>query len=326
MLTKRNSLASSGTRVAKMLAAANGGTMDRRAFLRQSGLGAGGLAAVASLPLGRVRRADAATAPAAGEVKRIKNVCTHCAVGCTVTAEVVNGVWVGQEPTFESPINLGGHCAKGAAIREVTHGDRRLKYPMKKAGGEWQRITWEQAIDEIGDKMLDIREKNGADSVYILGSAKFSNEGAYLFRKFAAFWGTNNVDHQARICHSTTVAGVANTWGYGAMTNSYNDIRNSKTIVFMGSNAAEAHPVSMQHILSGKEQQKANVIVFDPRFTRTAAHATDYVRIRSGTDIAVIWGIMWHIFENGWEDKEFIAKRVWGMDQIQAEVKKYNPA
>jgi formate dehydrogenase major subunit len=87
---------------------------------------------------------------------------------------------------------------------------------MKKVGGEWQRISWDQAIDEIGDKMLEIRENSGADSVYLLGSAKFSNEGAYLFRKFAAFWGTNNVDHQARICHSTTVAGVANTWGYGA--------------------------------------------------------------------------------------------------------------
>ena len=200
-----------------------------------------------------------------------------------------------------------------------------LKYPMKKVGGQWQRISWDQAIDEIGDKMLEIRERSGADAAYLLGSAKFSNEGAYLFRKFAAFWGTNNVDHQARICHSTTVAGVANTWGYGAMTNSYNDIRNSKTIIFMGSNAAEAHPVSMQHILTGKEEQRANVIVFDPRFTRTAAHATDFVRIRPGTDIPVIWGIMWHIFENGWEDQEFIAQRVWGMDQIREEVAKWTP-
>ncbi len=72
--------------------------------------------------------------------------------------------------------------------------------------------------------------------------AKFTNEAAYLFRKFGAFWGTNTVDHQARICHSTTVAGVANTWGYGAQTNSYNDIRNAKTMIIMGGNPAEAHP------------------------------------------------------------------------------------
>jgi hypothetical protein len=89
--------------------------------------------------------------------------------------------------------------------------------------------------------------------------------------QLAAFWGTNNSDHQARICHSTTVAGVANTRGYGAMTNSYNDIRNSKTIVVMGGNPAVAHPVSLQHVLEGKEFNRANMIVIDPRMTRTAA-------------------------------------------------------
>ena len=162
--------------------------------------------------------------------------------------------------------------------------------------------------------------------MFWLGSAKFSNEGSYLYRKLAAFWGTNTVDHQARICHSTTVAGVANTWGYGAMTNSYNDIRNSKTIVIMGGNPAEAHPVSLQHVLTGKELNRANMVVIDPRFTRTAAHATDFVRLRPGTDIPVLWGMLWHIFENGWEDKEFIAQRVYGMDEIRAEVAKWNPA
>ena len=96
-----------------------------------------------------------------------------------------------------------------AAIREIVHGDRRLKYPLKLVDGQWQRLSWEQAINEIGDKMLEIREDSGADAMYLLGSAKFTNEGAYLFRKFGAFWGTNSVDHQARICHSTTVAGVA---------------------------------------------------------------------------------------------------------------------
>ena len=173
--------------------------------------------------------------------------------------------------------------------------------------------------------MLEIREKAGADSMYILGSAKFTNEASYLLRKFAAFWGTNSVDHQARICHSTTVAGVANTWGYGAQTNSYNDIRNAKTMIIMGGNPAEAHPVSMQHVLSGKEINRANMIVIDPRFTRTAAHATEYVRLRGGTDIPVIWGLLWHVFQNGWEDKEFIRTRVYGMDEVRKEVAKWTP-
>ncbi|MGF1609762.1 MAG: formate dehydrogenase subunit alpha, partial [Kiloniellales bacterium] len=111
----------------------------------------------------------------------------------------------------------------------------------------------------------------------------------------------------------------------GAMTNSYNDIANSKAIMILGGNPAEAHPVSLQHVLIGKEINNAPLIVCDPRFTRTAAHATHYVRHRSGTDIPLIWGMLWHIFENGWEDKEYIRQRVWGMNQIREEVRKWTP-
>ena len=326
MLVKRK--ASAGVR--RILPQAVTATADtgvsRRRFLEQSGIAAGGLAAVAgALSPVMVRKAAAGPIVPGVEVLTKKNICTHCSVGCTVIGEVQNGVWVGQEPGWDSPISMGTHCAKGASVRELTKGERRVKYPMKLEGGEWRRISWDQAIEEIGNQLLEIRETMGPESVFWLGSAKFSNEGAYLYRKLAAFWGTNNVDHQARICHSTTVAGVANTWGYGAMTNSYNDIQNSKCLVIIGGNPAEAHPVSMQHMLRGKERNKAPFIVIDPRFTRTAAHATDYVRIRPGSDIPVIWGILWHVFENGWEDKEYIRQRVYGMDQIRAEVAKWTP-
>jgi len=326
MLTRKSSHLA-GTRLSKALAGVTGGAVDRRTFLRRSGLAAGAVAAASTISLGTVKRADAqAPRAASGDVKLIKNTCTHCSVGCTVTAEVVNGVWVSQEPTFESPINLGGHCAKGAAIREVCIGERRIKYPMKLVNGRWERMSWDQAINEVGDRMLKIRETAGQDSVYWLGSAKFTNEGAYWFRKFAAFWGTNNVDHQARICHSTTVAGVAQTWGYGAMTNSYNDIQNSRALFLIGGNPAEAHPVSLIHMLRGKENNNAPFIVCDPRFTRTAAHSTEHVRMRPGTDIALIWGILWHTLENGWEDKQYIQQRVYGFDDVRKEVAKYNPA
>jgi formate dehydrogenase major subunit len=325
MLIKKSERQARRGRLSAALADQGAG-LDRRTFLRRSGLAAGGLATLGALQLGSVQKAKAGPPPAAGAAVTVrKSICTHCAVGCTVTAEVSNGVWIGQEPSWDSPINRGSHCAKGASVRELVMGERRLKYPMKLVNGQWTRIKWEQAIDEIGDKLKAIREKSGPDSVYWLGSAKFSNEGTYLFRKLAAFWGTNNQDHQARICHSTTVTGVANTWGYGAMTNSFNDIRNSKTQIIMGGNPAEAHPVSLQHLLEGAELKKANVIVIDPRMTRTAAHATEYVRIRPGTDIPVLWGMLWHVFKNGWEDKEFIAQRVYGMDQALKEIEKYTP-
>lgn len=299
--------------------------LTRRNFLRASGAVAGGGIAAGLFTPGMMRKAQAATATQSGKVEIRRSICTHCSVGCGIYAEVQNGVWTGQEPAFDHPFSLGGHCAKGAAVREHGMGERRLKYPMKLVGGKWQKVSWDQAIGDIGDQMLQIREQSGPDSVYWLGSAKYSNEQSYLFRKFAALWGSNNVDHQARICHSTTVAGVANTWGYGAMTNSFNDLHNSRAIILIGSNPAEAHPVAMQHILRAKERNNAPIICVDPRFSRTAAKSTEYVRIRPGTDVAYINGLLWHIFENGWEDRNFIAQRVYGLDEVRKEVKKWTP-
>ncbi len=305
--------------------AATGRKLSRREFLRHSGILAGGGALATGLAPGMMRKATAAAGAQTGTAEEIRTICTHCSVGCGVIAEVRNGVWTGQEPAFDHPFNLGAHCAKGAAVREHGHGERRLKYPTKLVNGKWQKVSWDEALDEISGQLTKIREHSGPDSVYWLGSAKFNNEQAYLYRKFAAMWGTNNVDHQARICHSTTVAGVANTWGYGAMTNSYNDIHKSRSILLIGSNPAEAHPVSLQHILKAKEENNAPVIVIDPRFTRTAAHANHFLRIRPGTDVPIIWGMMYHIFKNGWEDKEYIRQRVYGMDEVKAEVAKWTP-
>ncbi len=307
--------------------AAPGKQFNRRTFLKRSGLTAGGTALAAAMPLSMMRRVDAQVPPErnGGPVETKRTVCTHCSVGCGAIATVQNGVWIGQEPDFDSPFNLGGHCAKGAALRSHGHSDKRVKYPMKLEGGQWRRISWDQAVEEIGNKMLEIREESGPDSVLFCGSSKACNEGAYLERKFVAFWGTNNLDHQARICHSTTVAGVANTWGYGAQTQSYNDMHRTKCMFFIGSNAAEAHPVAMQHVLRGKENG-AKLIVADPRLTRTAAHADQHIRFRPGTDIPLIWGMLWHIFENGWEDREYIRQRVYAMEEIREEVARWTPA
>ncbi len=323
LLTRKSSTVAAGSsRLSRSLSGVIGKTMDRRTFLKRSGLTVGA-GAFAQLPLNMIGKAQAATTGDSKiEVKR--SVCTHCSVGCAIDAVVQNGVWVRQEPVFDSPLNLGAHCAKGAAVREHGHGEYRLKYPMKLMDGKWKRISWDQAINEVGDKLLQIRKESKPDAVYWIGSSKHSNEQSYMLRKFASFFGTNNCDHQARICHSTTVAGVANTWGYGAMTNSYNDEHNSRCILFLGSNACEAHPVSMLHTLHAKEAG-AKIIVVDPRFTRTAAKADMYVRHRSGSDVAFIYGMLYHIFKNGWEDKEYIRTRVYGMDKVREEVAKWTP-
>jgi formate dehydrogenase major subunit len=327
LLTRKSASApSAAPRLRRLQAPA--ATFDRRAFLKRSGMVAGAGAFATQLPLGSIGKASAADEASAVKREVHRTVCTHCSVGCAIDAVVDNGVWTRQEPVFDSPLNMGSHCCKGASVREhgMHENSHRLKTPMKLVGGKWQRISWDQAINEVGDKLLAIRKESGPDAVYWIGSSKHSNEGSYLMRKFVSYFGTNNCDHQARICHSTTVSGVANTWGYGAMTNSYNDMQNTKCALYIGSNAAEAHPVSMLHMLHAKENG-AKMIVADPRFTRTAAKADEYVRIRSGTDIPFLFGVLYHIFKNGWEDKKYINDRVYGMDKVKEDVMaKWNPA
>lgn len=298
-------------------------SINRRTFLKRSTLSIGGITTLAGITPNLVKKVQAdETKPS--EIKTVRTICTDCAMGCGVIAEVQNGVWIGQEPAFDHPFNLGSYCARGASLRQSGQSTKRLKYPLKLEKGKWKRVSWDQAIGEISQQLLTIREQIGPDSVYWLGSAKFNNEQAYLYRKLAALWGTNNIDQQARLSHASTVAGVSETWGMGAATNSYNDIHHSKTILIIGSNPAESSPVAMQHIFRAKERG-AQLIVVDPRFTRTAAHADHFVRLRPGSDVALIWGILWHLFENQWEDVTFIQQRVYGMSEIRAEVAKWSP-
>src|SRR3954453_6691176 len=159
MLVKRRGSARPSLPAAALDGLASG-ALNRRSFLARSGLATAGVAALGTMQLGSVQKAKAAGSSVSGpEVIIRKNICTHCSVGCTVTAETVNGVWVGQEPSWESPINRGTHCCKGASIRELVHGDRRLRYPMKIVNGEWQRLSWDQAISEIAQKTTEINEK-----------------------------------------------------------------------------------------------------------------------------------------------------------------------
>ena len=157
MLLTRKATASAvpQSRLSRGLSGVLAKTMDRRTFLKRSGVGAGSGAVASQLPFSMIGEAQAKD-EATGKVEVKRTVCTHCSVGCAIDAVVQNGVWVRQEPVFDSPLNLGAHCAKGASIREhgMTHDSHRLKYPMKLEGGKWKRISWDQAYDEIAEKLL----------------------------------------------------------------------------------------------------------------------------------------------------------------------------
>jgi len=185
LLTRKGSApAASQSRLARGLGGVLAKTMDRRAFLKRSGVTLGAGAAAAQLPFAMIGEAQAQSA-GAGKMEVKRTVCTHCSVGCAIDAVVENGVWVRQEPVFDSPLNLGAHCAKGASVREhgITHDSHRLKSPMKLEGGKWVKVSWDQAYDDISKKMLAIRKESGPDALMIIGSSKHNNEQSYLLCK-----------------------------------------------------------------------------------------------------------------------------------------------
>jgi len=295
--------------------------LDRRSFLKASALaGAVALGGGASgQVLGQAEEEDGVD-----DAETAKVICNYCSIGCGFKAVKDGDAFVGQEPWHENPLNNGSMCSKGSGILETEHSSRRLKHPMIKEDGEWRKISWNDAYSRISETYDEIVEEYSPESVMLLGSAHHSNESAYASRKFAAFMGTNNVDHQARICHSTTVTGLANTWGYGAMTNTINDYRNFDLLLIIGQNPAEAHPVVMQHILEG-QKRGGTIVSIDPRYTKTSAHADHFYRMRPGTDVAIMMGLVNYLDEQGELDEEFLDGKVMGWPDVETELDRYDP-
>ncbi|MGM0398584.1 MAG: molybdopterin-dependent oxidoreductase [Halobacteriota archaeon] len=299
--------------------------LERRNFLKA----ASGTALAAAAGSGRVLAESGTEDDDAGETgsddpETVKTICTHCAVGCGLKMEVEEDAVVGQRTWNDHPINQGGLCAKGASLVDTVNSETRLKEPMKKENGEWVPVSWEEALDDIASELSRVREEYGPDSTFWMGSAKVSNEEAYMFRKFAAFYGTNNVDHQARICHSTTVAGLANTWGFGAQTNPINDFQHQDATLIIGHNTTESHPVMMQYVQAA-QRNGGTVINAEPRFTKTSAQSDEFVRFRPGTDVPFIYGLLYHIvFNLEAHDEAFIRDRVYGWKDVKETIREYD--
>ena len=261
-----------------------------------------------------------------------KTICNYCSVGCGFRGERKGDAFVGMEPWHEHPINAGSLCSKGAGIYETEHSEKRLKHPMIQRDGEWSKLSWDRAYDLLSSEIERVWEEHSRESIMLLGSAHHSNEEAYAFRKLAAFMGTNNVDHQARICHSTTVTGLANTWGYGAMTNTVQDYRNFDLNIIIGQNPAEAHPIAMQHILEG-QKRGGTILSLDPRFTKTSAHADEFIRFRPGTDVALMMGVVKELRDEYGlamdpdadpSGQNMLTDRVQGWEDVDVELDRYD--
>ena len=252
------------------------------------------------------------------DLKYVQTTCPYCGTGCSFNLVVKDGKVVGTQPYTRSPVNEGRVCPKGTYAHEFVNSPDRLTKPLIKKDGKFVEATWDEAYDLIVQKFKSYKPGETA----CLASARVSNEENYLMMKFArAVLKTPHIDHCARLCHSSTVAGLAASFGSGAMTNSINDIAESKCLFIIGSNTFEQHPLIGRKIVQAK-QNGAKIIYADPRYTPTARQADLYMPFISGTDVAILNGLMQEIIKNGWEDKEFIEKRTKDFEKLKEVVMK----
>jgi formate dehydrogenase alpha subunit len=258
-------------------------------------------------------------------LEKILTTCVYCGCGCGLFLHVEGGKVVGASPTSSHPLSQGRLCIKGWLGAEFVNHPDRLKTPLIRSGERLLKAGWSEALSTITTRFKEIRDRYGPDSLAILTSAKGTNEENYLLMKLArAGFGTNNVDHVARLCHAPTVAGLSYAFGSGAMTNPITSLAQADAVLVVGSNTTEQHPLVAFHILRGKARG-AKIIVVDPRRTQMADLAEFHLSPRLGTDIAWINCFLNVIIQEGLIDEDFISKRTTGFDEIREAVSKYTP-
>jgi formate dehydrogenase major subunit len=263
-----------------------------------------------------------------GKVKKVLTTCPHCATGCQYYLVVRDNEIVDVEPA-NGPSNKGLLCVKGRfGSFNFVHSPERLKYPLikNKETGEFERATWDEALDLIASKFTEIKKQYGSDSLAGFACSRSPNEDCYMLQKMVrCAFGTNNVDNCARVCHSATVAGLAMTLGSGAMTNPIADITNDVDVIMLvGSNPEEAHPVIGMQIRQAVERG-TRLIVVDPRDIGLSKVADIHLKLKPGTNVAFANGMMNVIINEGLADEEFIKNRTEGFEELKEIVKDYTP-
>lgn len=291
------------------------------------------------------------------ETKAVKSVCPYCGVGCAITYHVKDNKII-QVSGRESPVNHGRLCVKGRYGFDYALHPHRLTVPLirrpecyprgplsndvRGEDGQWKRkpggivdyaevipafreATWEEALTLVASRLQGIRDQHGPSALAGFGSAKCSNEEAYLFQKLIrTAFGTNNVDHCTRLCHASSVAALQETIGSGAVSNVFGDVQYADVAVIIGSNTTENHPVAATFFKEAAERG-TTLIVIDPRRPGIADHAQHYIRYKPGTDVAFLNGLMHVIIKEGLTDSDFIAKRTENFAALQETVKQYTP-
>jgi formate dehydrogenase major subunit len=272
--------------------------------------------------------------------KQVASVCPYCGVGCQLTYNVRDNKIVSVEGR-DGPANHGRLCVKGRYGFDYAHHPQRLTKPLirkpgvpKRADMEmdperihefFREASWEEALEFAGGTLRAIRDQYGPKSLAGFGSAKGSNEEAYLFQKLVRTgFGSNNVDHCTRLCHASSVVALLEGIGSGAVSNPVMDVTKSEVIVVIGSNPTVNHPVAATW-MKNAVRNGTKLILLDPRKSELARHAHRYLQFKPDTDVAMLNAMMHVIVHEGLVDKDFIASRTIGYEELKKNVEGYSP-
>ncbi|MDF1515447.1 MAG: molybdopterin-dependent oxidoreductase, partial [Anaerolineae bacterium] len=218
--------------------------------------------------------------------------CIYCGCGCGLYLVENNDTLIGAYPSVNHPVSKGALCVKGWNCYEFVNRLDRLTHPLIRINGEFRKVSWQDAIQLIVKKFMQFKRESGSDSLAFLSSAKTTNEENYLMMKLArAVFKTNNVDHCARLCHASTVVGLAATLGSGAMTNSIAEFEEADCFLITGSDTTAQHPLIGSRIINSTLDRGAILIVVDPREIELSKYAKIYMQQKNGTDVAWINGM-----------------------------------
>lgn len=258
-------------------------------------------------------------------MKKILTTCPYCGTGCGMYLIVENDEVVAVEASAAHPVAAGKLCVKGWNAFQFINHHERLTTPLIKKDNQFIPATWDEALSLIATKLKTIQSQYGSDSVMFMSSARATNEENYLLMKLArAVFKTNNVDHCARLCHASTVAGLAATFGSGAMTNSISCMEQADCFLVIGTNTTEQHPLIGTRVLQ-RVQNGAQLIVADSRAIQLTHFADLHLRHRNGTDVALLNSLMHVIIRDNLENKQFVAERTENYEELKIVVSTYTP-
>lgn len=277
-------------------------------------------------PTGALVPKDARMRPRTWQTSKVRTTCPYCGVGCQMLLHVKDNRIHKVTGVEDVQPNRGSLCVKGRFGFEFVNSGERLEKPLIKENGGFREADWEEALQVCVSGLTQIKEEYSPDGIGVLSSARITNEENYLLQKLSrAVLGTNNIDHCARLCHSSSVAGLGQVFGSGAMTNPIEDIEKAEVILVTGSNTTESHPVLSARIKRAVSVHGAKLIVVDPRRIALVDYAHLWLRQNPGTDIAWLNGMMQVILEEGLLDQDFVNQRTLGIEELKQVVARYTP-